>query len=65
MSVEKEIQALRVALRRAIKRGVTTKAIAAAGGVRSFSTVYRFMNGNGVALSTVLAIEAARRKLKL
>lgn len=58
MTVATEVAALREALNRAKdERGVTPKDIAEAGAVPSFSTVYRFINGEGASLGTVLAIE--------
>lgn len=62
--VRDEIKALREALKDAATKGVTPKDIAAAGGVPSFSTVYRFMKGDGAAVDTVLAIEAGWLKIK-
>lgn len=55
MSVRKEVDNLREAIKAA--RGITPKAVAEAGGVKSYSSVYRFVGGDGIALSTVLQIE--------
>jgi len=62
--VRDEIEALRQALHEADPSKVTPKDIAAAGGVPSFSTVYRFMKGDSVAVTTLLAIEAGWLKIK-
>ena len=65
MSIKEAVDQLRENLKAARDdHGISAVDVAKAGGIPSFSTVYRFMNGDGVSIDTVYALEKAWGKIQ-